>query len=87
MEVAGPAAFYDVATMRAPFTIRASPFQLRGLAAFVIKKCVSERGYIGGFATNKIQNLVDYVRAPGWDPDAPYRECIHKLFDGLHTRY
>lgn len=64
VEVAGPSAFYDASTTNVPFTIKASPFQLRGLAAYIIAECVVNRGYIGGFATNKISNLRDYILNP-----------------------
>ena len=69
IEVAGPAAFFDVSTTRTPFTIRASPFQLRGLAAWLIGECVNTRGYIGGFATTKIQNMVDYIDSANYNPN------------------
>lgn len=67
--MAGPAAFFDPARTNTPFTIKASPFQLRGLAAYLIGECVVRRGYIGGFATNKIQNMADYIESPGYDPN------------------
>ena len=73
IEAAGEAAFYNPTLTNIPFTIKASPFQLRGLAAYVLNKCVSNGGYLGGFATNRIQNLIDYVREPGFDPMNRFR--------------
>ena len=72
IEAAGPLAHYDVATYNPPFTLKASPFQLRGLAAHVVNSCVKVSldhrgrpregtGGRGGFATHQIQNLADYV--------------------------
>ncbi|KAK4696842.1 hypothetical protein P7C71_g1150, partial [Lecanoromycetidae sp. Uapishka_2] len=69
IEVAGPRAFYDVETTNVPFTIKASPFQLRGLAAYLVAECVVDRGYIGGWATNKIANLADYINSPDYIPN------------------
>ena len=73
--MAGPEAFYDIQTTNTPFTIRASPFQLRGLAAYVVNDCVQRGGYTGGFATNKISNLANYLQNPNTDLSAPYRKA------------
>ena len=72
IEAAGPLGHYDVGVYNQPFTLKASPFQLRGLAAHVVNSCVRQSldhmgrvrpdsGGKGGFATHKIQNLADYV--------------------------
>ena len=72
IEAAGPLAHYDVGTYNPPFTIKASPFQLRGLASNVVRTCVypskdpwgkekKDSGGQGGFVTDKIQNLADYI--------------------------
>ena len=76
IEVAGPEAFYDPAMTHMPFTIRASPFQLRGLAAYVVNDCVQRGGNVGGFATDKISNLVHYLRDPSTDLSAPFRKAL-----------
>lgn len=78
IEVAGPVAFYDPQKTNVPFTISASPYQLGGLAAYVIEECVVKRGYIGGFASNKVQNLLDYVRRPDFDPKSSYRKKLRE---------
>lgn len=73
IEAAGPKAHYDVGVYNPPFTLKASPFQLRGLAANIVNTCVRDKigrdgrpmegsGGKGGFATNQIQNLADYVQ-------------------------
>ena len=82
IEVAGPESFYDLSATHLPFTIRASPFQLRGLAAHVVNDCVTMGGNVGGFATNKISNLAEYLRDPNTDLSAPFRKpfsIIHCL--------
>lgn len=79
IEVAGPQAFYDPAITHVPFTIRASPFQLRGLAAYVVNDCVTRGGNVGGFATNKISNLAEYLRDPNTDLSAPFPISAHFL--------
>ncbi|CAF9908203.1 MAG: hypothetical protein ALECFALPRED_004349 [Alectoria fallacina] len=79
IEVAGPQAFYDRQTTNTPFTIRASPFQLRGLAAYVVNDCVQQGGNVGGFATNKISNLANYLRDPNTDLSLPYPISAHFL--------
>lgn len=72
IEAAGPLAHYDVGVYNPPFTLKASPFQLRGLAAHVVKSCVAqnydqrrrpiaESDGKGGFATHQIKNLANYV--------------------------
>ena len=73
IEAAGPLAHYDVGVYNPPFTLKASPFHLRGLAANIVNSCVREKigqdgrpeagsGGRGGFITNQIQNLADYVQ-------------------------
>ena len=79
IEVAGPQAFYDVQTTYTPFTIRASPFQLRGIAAWVVNDCVQRGGNIGGFATNKISNLANYLRDPNTDLSLPFRKAASQI--------
>lgn len=59
-----------------PFTIRASPFQLRGLAAYVVNDCVQRGGNVGGFATNKISNLANYLQDPNTDLSARFRKAL-----------
>ena len=76
IEVAGPKAFYDPQKTNTPFTIRASPFQLRGLAAYVVNDCVQRGGNVGGFATNKVSNLANYLRDPNTDLSLPFRKII-----------
>ena len=71
-------AFYDPSTTNTPFTIRASPFQLRGLAAYVVNNCVQRGGNVGGFATNKISNLANYLQDPDTDLSQPYRKAIQQ---------
>jgi len=84
IEVAGPGAFFDVATTNVPFTIKASPFQLRGLAAYIIGECVVSRGYIGGFATNKLSNLADYIEGPDYVPNIWRKLRLHASMCGVH---
>ena len=79
IEVAGPEAFYDVQSTHTPFTIRASPFQLRGLAAYVVNDCVQRGGNVGGFATNKISNLANYLQDPNTDLSAPFRKAFQEI--------
>lgn len=79
IEVAGPEAFYDVRSTHTPFTIRASPFQLRGLAAYVVNDCVQRGGNVGGFATNKISNLANYLQDPNTDLSAPFRKASQEI--------
>lgn len=86
IEVAGPKAFYDPATTNTPFTIRASPFQLRGLAAYVVNDCVQRGGYLGGFATNKISNLANYLQDPSTDLSLPYPISAHFLTVSVKAR-
>ena len=76
IEVAGPQAFYEPTSTHTPFTIRASPFQLRGLAAYVVNDCVQRGGNVGGFATNKISNLANYLQSPSTDLSAPFRKAV-----------
>lgn len=86
IEVAGPEAFYDIATTHIPFTITASPFQLRGLAAYVVNDCVQRGGHVGGFATNKISNLANYLRDPNTDLSRPYPISAHFLTVSVKAR-
>ena len=79
IEVAGPQAFYDVQSTYMPFTIMASPFQLRGLAAYVVNDCVQRGGNVGGFATNKISNLANYLQDHNTDLGLPFRKAIRYL--------
>ena len=79
IEVAGPRAFYDVSTTSVPFTIRASPFQLRGLGAYVVNNCVTRGGNVGGFATDKISNLADYLQDPSTDLSLPFRKATPNI--------
>lgn len=48
------------------------PDQIRGMAAYIAQHCLEQRG-VGGFMTEGIQGLVDYVTDPTSDLDAdPY---------------
>ena len=85
IEVAGPQAFYDPAITHVPFTIRASPFQLRGLAAYVVNDCVTRGGNVGGFATNKISNLAEYLRDPNTDLSAPFRKSFSIILSPIEA--
>ena len=76
VEVGGPQAFFDPATTHTPFSIRASPFQLRGLAAYVVNACVVRGGNFGGFATHKVSNLVNYLEDSSTDLSLPFRKGI-----------
>ena len=80
IEVAGPQGFYDVQSTNVPFTIMASPFQLRGLAAYVVNNCVQRGGNVGGFATNQISNLANYLQDPNTDLSLPFRKTIRAIF-------
>ena len=47
-----------------PITL--APNDLRGMAGFVLKYCIKERG-VGGFATIQLSHLLNYVVAEGTD--------------------
>lgn len=77
IEAQGPNTYYEIGHINPPFTIKASPFQLRGLAAYVIKSCVNrpsragEDASIGGFATDRMENLAEYLLDENIDLSAP----------------
>lgn len=77
IEAQGPNTYYNLDRINPPHTIRASPFQLRGLAAYVIKSCVNrpssagEDASIGGFATDRMSNLAEYLLDENVDLSRP----------------
>ena len=72
--------------MKPSFTISSSPFQLRGLASHIVRSCVArstvggEDASIGGFATDKIANLANFIQAPSTDLNADYRMTSSSLY-------
>ena len=85
IEAAGPQAYYEVDRIKPSFTVSSSPFQLRGLASYIVRSCVSRSSFrgedasIGGFATDKIANLANFVQAPSTDLNGEYRMTTSSL--------
>ena len=59
--------------------IVAVPDSLRGMAGWIINRCVAATGGIGGFSTLAIQNLVNYVNNPDTDISAPYGKTFENV--------
>ena len=66
-EIAGPSL--------SPFLSPLIPDDIRGMAGWVIDQCVTRSG-IGGFVTNKIINMVNYISEPATNFQGPFRKHI-----------
>ena len=60
-----------------PGLIMLSPDDVRGMAGYVVQKCVTDGGGVGGFVTSGFSNMVDYVLDPNTNLNDPYRESTY----------